>query len=82
MTRNEYLGPNPFVAEYRFDESRQTISIEWWDEYLKVKWVNDTTWTIEVYYEECVQGWVSKLRGDYSRNLDLYDYAGTDPGPS
>ncbi|KAH9832291.1 uncharacterized protein C8Q71DRAFT_840698 [Rhodofomes roseus] len=77
--RHEYLGPKPFVAEYRFNEDRREIFIEWWDDYLQVKWMNDTTWSIEVYWEDCVQGWVSKLRGDYSRNLDLYEYAGVDP---
>ena len=78
--RAEYLGPSPHVAEYRFHEDRQEAFVEWWDAYLKVKWINDTTWRIDVYFEERVQGWVSELRGDYARNLDLFDYAGTESG--
>lgn len=77
---SEYLGPSPHVAEYRFHEDRQEIFVEWWDAYLKVKWINDATWRIDVYFEERVQGWVSELRGDYARNLDLFDYAGTESG--
>ena len=77
---SEYLGPSPHVAEYRFHEDRQEVFVEWWDAYLKVKWMNDTTWRIDVYFEERVQGWVSEIRGDYPRNLDLFDYAGTDSG--
>ena len=42
--------------------------------------MNDTTWRIDMYFEERVQGWVSEIRGDYPRNLDLFDYAGTDSG--
>ena len=61
-------------------EDRQEAFVEWWDAYLKVKWINDTTWRIDVYFEERVQGWVSELRGDYARNLDLFDYAGTESG--
>ncbi|KAI0728262.1 hypothetical protein C8Q72DRAFT_780267, partial [Fomitopsis betulina] len=71
-----WAGPNPFVTEYHSDKAQREISIAWWDAFLKVKWMNDTTWTIGMCYENCVQGWASllKLRGDYGRNLDLYNY--------
>ncbi|KAF7321912.1 hypothetical protein MKEN_00713400 [Mycena kentingensis (nom. inval.)] len=39
--RHEYLGPSPFVAGYKYDSRRKTIEIEWWDEFLNLKWIAD-----------------------------------------
>ncbi|OCH86975.1 hypothetical protein OBBRIDRAFT_814331 [Obba rivulosa] len=74
--RFEYMGPMPLVVDFRFDEKAREASIEWWDKYLQLGWIDKRTWRLEVYYDEQVQGWVSKIRGDYSRNLDLFEYVG------
>ncbi|GBE82680.1 hypothetical protein SCP_0410650 [Sparassis crispa] len=76
--RYEYLGPMPFVVGYQLSEAAGEASIEWWDRYLQLKWINDGTWRNEVDFDDNVQGWVSKSRGDYSRNLDMFEYTGLD----
>ncbi|RDB28115.1 hypothetical protein Hypma_001447 [Hypsizygus marmoreus] len=78
--RCEYLGPSPIVTGFRFDSQSDTALIEWWDSYLDIFWIGDSNWKIEVYFDDAVQGWVSKLRGDYDRNLDLTEYLGLNPG--
>ncbi|KAL6298548.1 hypothetical protein BKA93DRAFT_820336 [Sparassis latifolia] len=79
VRRHEYLGPMPYVVGYQFSETRGEASIEWWDGYLHAKWINNGAWRNEVYFDKNVEGWVSKLRGDYSRNLDCLEYTGLDP---
>jgi oligoribonuclease NrnB/cAMP/cGMP phosphodiesterase (DHH superfamily) len=44
----------------------------------QVKWIDNHTWENEVYFDEEVRGWVLKLRGDYSRNFDVTEYAGSE----
>ena len=73
----EFLGPSPHVCGFQFSESRSSASIEWWDMNTQVKWIDNRTWENEVYFDEGVRGWVSKLRGDYSRNFDVNEYAGS-----
>ena len=75
---HEFLGPMPHVAGFRFSENAGTARIEWWDAKAQVKWVGQGSWENEIYFDENVRGWVSKLRGDFSRNLDMTEYAGCD----
>ncbi|ETW81197.1 hypothetical protein HETIRDRAFT_169954 [Heterobasidion irregulare TC 32-1] len=72
--RHEYLGPAPKVVGFQFFEATGEAHIEWWDAYLKEKWVDAGFWRNEVYFDEDVHGWVSKPRGDYSRYPDLDEY--------
>jgi hypothetical protein len=64
------------VSGYQFSDALKEASIEWWDPHARIKWIGGGIWENEVYFDHYVQGWVSKLRGDFSRNLDLYEYAG------
>jgi hypothetical protein len=74
--RFEFLGPLPRVAGYEFQKATGEAFIEWYDTYLKTKWVGPREWRNEVYFDEEVKGWVSVPRGDYSRNFDFDVYAG------
>ena len=64
------------VSGYQFSDALKEASIEWWDQHAGIKWIGRGIWENEVYFDHHVQGWVSKLRGDFSRNLDLYEYVG------
>ncbi|KAH6897962.1 hypothetical protein BKA70DRAFT_1198620 [Coprinopsis sp. MPI-PUGE-AT-0042] len=75
--RHEYLGPSPRVAGYQLDKITKTGQVEWYDGSLKQMWVGNGRWTIGAYFDETVQGWVSKARGDYSKNnYDWHIYLG------
>jgi len=74
--RHEFLGPAPYVAGFRFSAKAQKARVEWWDATTRVKWIGKEVWTNEVYFDETVGGWVSRPRGDYSRNLDVSEYLG------
>lgn len=68
----------PHVAGYQFSESNRDAIVEWWDAHVNTRWVGKGSWDHEVYFDEDVQGWVSKWRGDFSRNLDVNEYVGYD----
>ncbi len=75
--RQEFLGPSPFVAGYQFDAESKTARIEWWDPYINLKWVGRGTWKVEVYFDEIVEGYVTRPRGDFDmRGFDLQQYLG------
>ncbi|OBZ67500.1 hypothetical protein A0H81_12729 [Grifola frondosa] len=74
--RHEYMGPSPHIVDYQFHLKLGEAYIEWWDRSLRLTWMNDGSWKNEVYFDDRAFGWVSKLRGDFSRNLDLTVYLG------
>ncbi|KAI0635612.1 hypothetical protein C8Q77DRAFT_1098504 [Trametes polyzona] len=72
--RHQFLGPAPRVTGYRFDAAARTARIEWWDPYVGMLWIGSRTWAVEAYFDEAVQGWVSRPRGDFDRAPDLEVY--------
>ncbi|OJT05521.1 hypothetical protein TRAPUB_455 [Trametes pubescens] len=75
-SRNEYLGPAPHVTGYRFDAAERTARIEWWDPYVRALWIGRGAWSVELYFDETVRGWVSRPRGDFDAGIDLERYMG------
>ena len=75
--RHEFLGPSPFVAGYQFDAGSKTARIEWWDPYIDLKWTGRGIWKVEVYFDETVEGYVTRPRGDFdTHSPDLQRYLG------
>jgi hypothetical protein len=68
----------PHVSGFQFSENAGTARIEWWDAKARSKWIDKSSWENEIYFDKTAGGWVSKLRGDYSRNLDMTGYAGAE----
>ena len=75
---HEFLGPTPHirVAGFQIFEKIYTVRIEWWDATKQEKWIGAEVWENKVYFDDCVRGWLSKMRGDYSCNLDMTEYLG------
>ncbi|KAK0444568.1 uncharacterized protein EV420DRAFT_1574567 [Desarmillaria tabescens] len=48
--RNEYLGPDPRVAGYWFDDDDE-IHVKWWDGFLKDQWMDSEKWSVEVVWD-------------------------------
>ncbi|KAI8986636.1 hypothetical protein BD414DRAFT_378495, partial [Trametes punicea] len=63
--RHRYLGPQPYVAGYRFNDKAKTARIEWLDKYTKTMWIGKERWKVELYFDDAVGGWVSRPRGDH-----------------
>lgn len=76
VVRHEYLGPAPYVAGYQFSEERREAKVEWWDNYLDKTWMGKETWRFEMCFDETVEGWVSRPRGDRDDSLDMKEYIG------
>ncbi|KAH7905276.1 hypothetical protein BJ138DRAFT_1165080 [Hygrophoropsis aurantiaca] len=56
--RHEYLGPDPRIAGYFFDDDGE-IHIRWWDGFLKDQWMDNHKWTLNVEMNTSGQ-WVVK----------------------
>ncbi|EGO03267.1 hypothetical protein SERLA73DRAFT_129538 [Serpula lacrymans var. lacrymans S7.3] len=56
--RHEYLGPDPRIAGYFFDNYGE-VHIRWWDGFLKDQWMDQQKWKLSVKVDGSGQ-WVVK----------------------
>ena len=68
--KDEYLGPMPCVAAFRFTKRNRSAQfghnvkagsmiaeIEFWDSMLQVPWIADSIWNVEAAWDQKKKSW-------------------------
>ncbi|KAH8075990.1 hypothetical protein BXZ70DRAFT_710087 [Cristinia sonorae] len=56
--RHEFMGPDPRVAGYSYDNFGE-LHINWWDKFLQEQWMDEEKWRFEVMQDDDGR-WVAK----------------------
>lgn len=57
---DEYLGPAPCFAGFRLTGNEAEILF--WDSYLRLAWIHQSTWDIKAEFNEMVEAWLPVVR--------------------